>query len=195
MDLHGIISSFSYVGIFALMVANGVANIPSSQILYLVVGYFVGTGSLNLIPAIIAGGIGNTLGNIITFLLVKKYEHAFARKILMLDEPTFKKIHSALHETFTHRGMWWLFVGKLTPSVKAFIPVVAGLASTKTFLTSVIFLFASLIWAFGLIYLGKTFGEQVSLSSFMGVSLVIGIIILFVVYKNVSKKFHEQNRQ
>ncbi len=172
------------------MLANGIANFPSSQILYVIVGYLVGNGSLLFIPAVIAGTLGNTLGNIITFLLVKKYEHTLARKILMLDEVTFKKIHSALHETFTHRGMWWLFIGKLTPSIKAFIPVVAGLAQTKTTLTSIIFFVASGIWASGIIYLGKTFGEQFSLKSFMGVSLVIGLTILFVVYKNISKKFH-----
>ncbi|MDQ5962310.1 MAG: hypothetical protein QG653_117 [Patescibacteria group bacterium] len=192
MDLHALISSFSYLGIFVLMLANGIANFPSSQILYVVVGYFVGNGSLSLAPAVIAGTLGNTLGNIITFLLVKKYEHALARKILMLDEITFKKIHSALHETFTHRGMWWLFIGKLTPSVKAFIPVVAGLAQTKTFLTSIIFFIASSLWAFSIIYLGKTFGEQFSLKSFMGVSLIVGLTILFVVYKNISKRFHAQ---
>jgi membrane protein DedA with SNARE-associated domain len=190
MDLQEIISSFSYIAIFVLMLTNGVANLPSSQILYVIVGYMVGTGSLLFIPAVIAGTLGNTLGNIITFLLVKKYEHTLARKILMLDEMTFKKIHSALHETFTHKGMWWLFIGKLTPSIKAFIPVVAGLAQTKTALTSLIFFVASGIWACGIIYLGKTFGEQFSLKSFMGVSLIVGLTILFIVYKNISKKFH-----
>lgn len=194
MDLQEIILSFSYASIFILMTTNGVMNLPSSQILYVIVGYLVGTGTLSFLPAVIAGTLGNTLGNIITFLLVKKYEHSIARKLLMLDETTFKKIHSALHETFSKKGMWWLFIGKLTPSVKAFIPVVAGLASTKTFLTSAIFFFASGIWATAIIFLGKTFGEQFTLKSFMGVSLAIGLTILFIVYVNVSKKFHEKNQ-
>lgn len=108
----------------------------------------------------------------------------------MVDEATFTKVHGALHDTFTRRGMWWIFIGKLTPSVKAFIPVVAGLAETKTGLTSFIFAVASFVWAFGIVYLGKTFGEQFSLSSFMTVSLVVGLVILFIVYRNVSKKIH-----
>ena len=172
------------------MITNGVLNFPSSQILYLVAGYFVGTGSLFFIPTVIVGALGNTIGNIITFLLVKKYERNIAHKILMVDENTFNKIHSALHTTFTNRGMWWVFIGKLTPSVKAFIPVVAGLAQTKTYLTFCIFAAASFVWALLLVYLGKTFGEQFSLSSFMGVSLVVGLIILFIVYRNVSKKIN-----
>lgn len=188
MDIHQILLSFSYVGIFALMVSNGILNFPSSQILYLVAGYFVGTGSLLFIPTLIAGAIGNTIGNTITFLLIKKYDHALAHKILMMKEETFRSVHTALHETFTRRGMWLVFFGKLTPSVKAFIPVIAGLAQTKTFHTIIIFFCASFIWATGLIYLGKTFGEHVSLSSFLAVSLIVGLLILYIVYRNVAKR-------
>ena len=187
-DLHTFISSFSYLAIFVLMFTNGVINLPSSQILYIIAGYFVFTGNLLFMPTIIAGTLGNTLGNITTFLLVKKYEHSFARKLLLMDESTFSKIHSALHSTFTHRGMWWIFLGKLTPSVKAFIPIVAGLANTKTKLTSFIFLIASLIWSIAITSLGYFFGEQITMKSFATVSLIIGFIIIFIVYKNISKK-------
>lgn len=189
IDLHTLVSSGSYLAIFLVMTANGAVNFPSSQIFYLIVGYFVGTGHFNFFYAVLFGALGNTLGNIIIYTLVQKYGHSFARKIVMLDEDMFRKIHGALHDTFSRRGMWWLFVGKLTPSVKAFIPLVAGLADTKKFPTYSIFLIASCVWAGTLIYLGKLFGENVSLSSFMAVSLVVGLTILFVVYKNIAKKF------
>jgi membrane protein DedA with SNARE-associated domain len=190
MDLHSVISSGSYAAIFALMIANGVINFPSSQILYLIAGYFVATGHLDFSRAVIAGALGNTVGNIITFLLIKKYERPLARKLLMMNEVTFNKIHGALHDTFSRRGIWWLFLGKLTPSVKAFIPIVAGLAETSVPLTSFIFLIASFVWAIGVMYLGYAFGEHVSLGSFLGVSFLIGAGIIFVIYKNISKKLH-----
>ncbi len=170
------------------MIANGIVNFPSSQILYLIVGYFVSIGKLSFIPAIIAGTIGNTMGNIVAFLLIRKYQRPLARKLLMLDEKTFDKIYSALHDTFSRHGIWWLFIGKLTPSVKAFIPIVAGLARTPVSLTSGIFLVASAIWGTAIIYIGKTFGEHVSLSSFLAVSAVVGVAILFILYKKISKK-------
>lgn len=188
MDLHFLISSGSYAAIFVLMVANGIVNFPSSQILYLVVGYFVSTGNLVFATAVLAGALGNTIGNFVTYSLIKKYEHPLARKLLMLNEETFKKVHSALHETFSQRGMWWLFIGKLTPSVKAFIPVLAGLSRTPTLLTTFIFLSASFVWAIAIIYLGYAFGEHVSLSSFLAVSFLIGAGIFFILYKNISKK-------
>jgi membrane protein DedA with SNARE-associated domain len=173
------------------MTANGVANFPSSQLLYIIAGYLVSTSSLLFVPTIIAGALGNTLGNIITFLLVKKYDKPFAQKLLMMDDTTFTKVHSALHETFSRRGMWYIFVGKLIPSVKAFIPIVAGLANTRTRLTSFLFLIASFIWATGVTSIGYYFGKNVSLSSFTAVSLLIGGTILFVVYRNVSKKLEK----
>lgn len=188
MDLHLLISSGSYAAIFVLMVANGIINFPSSQILYLIVGYFVSTGNLIFATAVLAGALGNTIGNFVTYSLIKKYEHPLARKLLMLNESTFNKIHGALHDTFSRRGVWWLFIGKLTPSVKAFIPVLAGLARTPALLTTFIFLSASFVWAVGIIYLGYAFGEHVSLSSFLAVSFLIGASIIFILYKNISKK-------
>lgn len=188
IDLHSFISTGSYVAIFILMLTNGLANFPSSQFLYVICGYFISTGSLLFIPTIIAGALGNATGNIITFLLVKKYEKPFARKLLMMDEDTFTKVHSALHATFSKRGMWYIFVGKLIPSVKAFIPIVAGLANTKTGITSVIFLVASIIWASLITSIGYYFGEHVSFKSITTVSLVIGFIVIFFVYKAYTKQ-------
>lgn len=170
------------------MLANGIGNFPSSQLLYIICGYFISTGNLLFIPTIIAGASGNTIGNIVTFLLVKKYEHSFARKLLMMDEVTFSKVHGALQTTFERQGLWYIFIGKLIPSVKAFIPIVAGLANTKTKITSFIFLIASLIWATAITTLGYFFGEQITLKSFAAVSLLVGSIIIFIVYKKVSKK-------
>lgn len=193
MDITSLVSSFSYGAIFILMVTNGIANFPSSQLLYIVAGYFVSTGSLLFIPTIIAGALGNTIGNIIIFLLVKKYDKPFAKKIVMMDDATFTKIHTALHSTFSKRGLLYIFVGKLIPSVKAFIPIVAGLANTRTRITSILFLLSSTIWAIGVTAIGYYFGKNVTLQSFTLVSLIIGFTILFIVYRNVSKKLNTAN--
>ncbi len=185
-DLHFLITSFSYVAIFLLMVTNGAVNLPSSQFLYIICGYFIASSSLLFVPTIIVGALGNALGNIITFLLIKKYDKPLARTLLMVDEPTFTKIHGALHSTFSRRGMWYIFVGKCIPSIKAFIPIVAGLAHTPTRITAFIFLIASFLWASILTSIGYYFGEHVSLTSISGVSLLIGVIVIFFVYKKYS---------
>ena len=186
-DLHSLISSFSYIAIFILMLTNGILNFPSSQFLYAICGYFIATSSLLFIPTIIAGACGNALGNIITFLLIKKYGEPLAQKLLMVDATQFKTIHSGLHATFLKKGMWWIFFGKLIPAIKAFIPIVAGLANTNTKLTSFIFLVASIIWAIMITSIGYFFGENVSFTSISTVSLTIACIIIFLVYRSYKK--------
>lgn len=189
-DLHFLISHFSYIAIFILMLTNGAVNFPSSQFLYVICGYFVSTESLLFVPTVIAGALGNTIGNTITFLLIKKYEYPLARKLLMMDEHTFTKVHTTLHATFAKRGMWYIFIGKLIPSVKAFIPIVAGLAQTRTKITIAIFLVASTIWATMITFLGYFFGEHVNFGSITAVSFIISCVVIFFLYKTYSKQSH-----
>lgn len=188
MNIHDIITHFSYVAIFLLMIANGAVNFPSSQLIYIVCGYFVSTSSLLFVPTVLIGALGNTIGNTVTFLLIKKYDTPLAQKILMMDAATFNKVHSALHATFARRGMWYIFIGKIIPSVKAFIPIVAGLADTKSKLTVMIFFCASVIWATAVTSIGYYFGEHVTLTSISAVSLTIAAIIVFLAYRTFSKK-------
>lgn len=190
-DLHFLVANFSYLAIFILMITNGVINFPSSQFLYIICGYFVSTGSLLFFPTIIIGASGNTIGNIITFLLIKKYDKPLARKLLMMDAITFTKVHTTLHATFARRGLWYIFIGKLIPSVKAFIPIIAGLADTKTKITSFIFFIASSLWATALVTIGYYFGEKVTLTSLSTVSFLIALVVIFFVYKAYTKQVKE----
>lgn len=188
MDITSLIDSYSYLAIFLLMTLNGATNLPSSQLLYVALGYFVGTGTVSFIPTALAGALGNTLGNVITFLLIKKHGVTLAHKLLMVDEQAFAKIHTSLHKTFTKKGLWFIFLGKLTPSIKAFIPIVAGLANTGTKITTLIFALSSFLWACMILSIGYFFGKNVSLTSFTAVSLVVGGTILFFVYKSLKKQ-------
>lgn len=187
MDLTFLISNFSYVAIFVLMLLNGVINFPSSQFLYAICGYFIATSNLLFVPTVIAGALGNAIGNTIIFLLIKKYDKPLAIKLLMIDAKTFSAIHTTLHATFTRRGLWYIFFGKLIPTVKAFIPIVAGLANTKTKITSLIFFASSVIWAMMITSIGYYFGQHVNFTSLTTVSLLIGSIVVFFAYKAYKK--------
>jgi len=187
MDFHAIISSYSYIGIFLLLVLNGIFNFPSSQIIYLITGYFVSKGNLEFLPTILSGALGNTIGNAILFLLIKKHGKTFARKIIFMNEEKFDKVCSSLEKTFSKNGLLFIFFGKLIPSVKAFIPTIAGLARTATIITIVLFFVASVIWAAILNAIGFYFGENFSLTSFSLISVLIGLIIIYFFYKKFSK--------
>ena len=187
-DLTTIISSFSYLAIFVLMTSNGIISFPSSQILYLVAGYLASSGKLSVPEVIVFGALGNTLGNMITYHLVRKYDATFAQKILLLDKATFTKIHSTVHDIFSKRGIWWLFIAKCTPSLKVIVPTVAGLANTNKKLTSFIFLTSSILWASIFTCLGFYFGTQVSLRAIAPVSFIVGLAVITALYFSFQKK-------
>lgn len=188
MDINLIISQFSYLGIFALMTLNGIINIPSSQLLYLITGYFIGTKTLDPSLVIISGALGNTLGNMITVFLVRKHGTSLAGKLLGLNQEAFEKLHSTLEKVFKKKGLWYLFLGKITPSIKAFIPILAGLARVNPITASFIFLTSSVLWACGINGIGYYFGKNVSLQSFALFSFLIGGTILFFAYRSFKKE-------
>lgn len=65
-------------------------------------------------------------------------------------------------------GTLWLIIGKATPSVKVFVPIVAGVAKISRLRAIAIFFLGSLIWAAGITYLGYHFGQRLDLAEFYG---------------------------
>lgn len=182
-DLHQIIISLSYLGIFILMTINGAFNFPSSQILYLIVGYFVAIGNIELVPAVISGSLGNALGNMFIYELVYKYGKPVATKFLYVKEHTIDKFH----KEFEGKGLWFLYLGKLTPSIKVFIPAVAGLSKIKRSHAIYLFTITSAIWATIIIYIGYFFGEQITLENYTITISIVGIVILILAYIKFQK--------
>jgi membrane protein DedA with SNARE-associated domain len=103
----------SYLGIFLLMVANGFVSFPSSQILYIIVGYFVGTGYLSFLPASLIGAFGNTIGNILLYETVRRYGIQALQFMQIYKAEEVRKVEVA----FQKRGTWFLFVAKLLPQL------------------------------------------------------------------------------
>ena len=52
-----------------MMITNGAISLPSSQLLFIVVGYFIGQGSIALVPAVVAGAAGASLSSGVVIIL------------------------------------------------------------------------------------------------------------------------------
>lgn len=178
IDLHQLILSFKYIGLFILLISNGIISFPSSQIVYLIVGYFVSLGKISLLPSILVGATGNTIGNLIIYRLVYKYGVSAVKKFAYTDEEHLKMLHKKVEA----HGLWFLFIGKLIPSVKVFVPIVAGLARIKMTEAVVIFFASSTIWATAIIYIGYYFGESITMKGYTLVMGAVGIIIAIIFY-------------
>lgn len=168
-----------------MMITNGAISIPSSQILYIIVGYFVAQGNLLISFAVFVGAFGNTVGNIILYELTRKHGRTFIERIKIFPTRELAKIEAA----FKKRGAWFVFVSKLLPAIKVYVPVVAGLGKMSRPLFSVLMFLASTIWATGFISIGYFFGKSSDLFGKYAIVLVlVAFVVLFLFYRYINSK-------
>ncbi|MCK9352012.1 MAG: DedA family protein [Candidatus Paceibacterota bacterium] len=174
MDTETIIVSFSYLGIFGLMISNGFISFPSSQVLYIIAGYFVFKGDLSLAAVIAVGTLGNTIGNIILYEAARSKGLAYLTKFQIFREKEIKKVEVV----FQKKGAWFLAVGKLVPALKVFIPIPAGLAKMNRGLYIAIVFITSAIWSTPFLAIGYYFGKS---SKVFGRYAIVMTLVAFVV--------------
>ncbi len=182
MDIEAIILGSSYIGILGLMTLNGLASFPSSQVLYIVVGYFVGTGALALLPALFLGAVGNTIGNILLYEGVRRGGTHFATKFGALRQEDIDRVSIV----FQTKGAWYLFVGKLLPAIKVFIPIIAGVAHVHRAVFTTLMFVASTLWAAGFMTIGYVFGKDSDVwKSYALILTVVAGGLLFLLYRRL----------
>lgn len=185
MDIESIIVASSYLGIFLLMISNGAVSFPSSQILYIIVGYFISIGSLALFPASLAGAVGNTIGNIILYELVRRHGIHYLKQFQVFREQDIKKVEIV----FRKRGLWFLFVGKLLPAIKVFVPIPAAMGKTHRGVFAVTMFAASWVWSLIFIAIGYSFGKSTQVWKSYGIVLfILAAFIMFIFYRILNSK-------
>ena len=183
MNIEQLIAGGSYFSIFLLMIANGFISFPSSQVLYIIVGYFVGTGYLSLIPASLAGALGNTVGNIVLYEAVRTKGLHYLKKFQIFREKDIQKVNIV----FKKRGLWFLFIGKLLPAIKVFVPISAGVGKVDRRAFAGIMFSASLIWSFIFIAIGYFFGKSAEMWKSYGIILmIVAGSVVFLFYRHMN---------
>ncbi len=183
------LSEIGYGITFGLMTLNGFFSFPSSQLLYIGLGYLIGLEKLSFYAVLIAGALGNTLGNLLLFGGTRKHGLAWAEKFLLVPKETLIKM-----KIFFEEKDWPIFfLGKITPGVKVFAPVAAGLSLISFSAAAIIFLFGSLIWAVPFISIGLFFGlDKEIIGNYLKVigliALVIGLVGFFYFEKRKENK-------
>ncbi len=185
MDTEAIILATSYLGIFVLMISNGFISFPSSQILYIIVGYFISTGTLFFVPASLIGAFGNTIGNIILYEVVRRHGVHYLTKFQVFKESDVKKVEIV----FRKKGLWFLFIGKLLPAIKVFVPIPAAMGKTHRGIFALLMLSASWVWSCIFIAIGYYFGKNTGVWKSYGMILaIVALIIFFLFYRMLNSK-------
>lgn len=190
LNIELLIQGGSYFAIFLLMIANGAVSFPSSQVLYIIAGYFIAQGNLVLLPVAIVGAFGNTVGNVILYELVRKHGRTFVARMKLFPTRELAKVEAAFHK----KGAWFIFVGKLLPAIKVFVPIPAGLGKMHRGLFATLMFVASFIWSLAFISIGYFFGKSSNFFGHYAIALMVVaaiVLFLFYLYINSDEVVHE----
>ena len=184
-DVETIIETLGYLGIFLLMTANGLISFPSSQFLYILTGYFISTGNLLLVPVVLFGALGNALGNVLLYELVRTKGLHYVEKWNLFPKRELRKISVAFHK----KGVWFLFVGKLLPALKVFVPIGAALGKTHRGVYVVLMFVASAIWALPFNAIGYYVGKSTdTLGTYAVFIMILAFVVMALFYRYLNSK-------
>ncbi len=190
-----IIQSVGYFGVFVLMVLNSTAIPIPSEVILPFAGFLANQGDLSLILVIVVGILGDLVGSIIGYSigffleenlllgLIKKYG-----KIILITEHDYHKATGWIKKY----GIPFVFIGKMTPGIKSFVAVAAGITEVKFTKFVISNLLAALIYVSIVSYIGFYLGSQWDIlgAYFRKFELVIAalVIIFGLLYVNYKLK-------
>jgi membrane protein DedA with SNARE-associated domain len=186
-----LIQSFGYPGIFVLMLFNSCAIPIPSEVILPFAGFLANMGKLSLPLIIITGILGDFIGSIIAYCLgffleealllnlIKKYG-----KFILLTQHDYIKATTWIKKY----GTPVVFIGKMTPGIKSFISVAAGITEIKFIKFIIGNILASLIYVSLVSYIGFYLGSKWNtLGGYFRkfeIVIVVVIVIAFIWYIN-----------
>ena len=160
-----LVSTGGLLAIFLLMAAESAGLPISSEIVVplggaAASGALAGVAHLNFIAVVAASSIGNLLGSLVAYLLVRKYGE---RVILGPGRRIgLSAGHMRLAERFFDRfGLGAVFLGRLLPIVRTYISFPAGLSKKVTPIPfTIATILGAIPWNFALAYAGLKLGDH-----------------------------------
>lgn len=158
-----IVNATGYWGVFfAMLVESCLIPLPS-EVTMPFAGAAAAQGELNLIGVTLAGAFGNLVGSIIAYYIGLKADEAVMTKFIrkwgkwiLLSEHEYERAKKWLNKY----GNQVSFFSRLLPGVRTVISLPAGAAKIDFKQFCVYTFIGSLIWSFGLAFIGYKMGEN-----------------------------------
>src|ERR1700722_1291637 len=182
-ELAFYLTKYGYYAIFLLVFIQelGIPNPITNELVLIFCGYLSYTGTLNFYKVIIVAISADFIGTTILFFIFYSFskwliEHS--PKWLPLTGETIEKLKKKLLK----RGNRSVFIGRLTPFLRGYVSVAAGMlhVKPKAFLGTVII--SAITWSGGLVLLGRLIGPYWNqMIKERGVIENISIVIVLIV--------------
>jgi len=153
------IESWGYFGIFILMTLEGSFVPIPSEVIMPFSGYLASQGVFSIWNIALIGALGNIVGTIFTYLVARYLGLPFLYKYGKFVLVRQSDIDMA-HRLFERHGILIIFISRLLPGIRGFVPIPAGIAKMRL-LPFVFYVFVgSYIWSLFLAYIGYFAGEN-----------------------------------
>jgi len=154
-----VISRMQYAGIVLLMGIESACIPLPSEVIMPFSGYLVYKGTLTLWLVAVAGAVGCVLGSWVAYAvgawggrpLIERYG-----KYVLISHHDL----DLADRWFRRHGELTIFVGRLLPVIRTFIAFPAGVARMPLWRFSLYTFLGSLIWCWGLAWIGLRLGEH-----------------------------------
>jgi membrane protein DedA with SNARE-associated domain len=176
-----------YLTVFFFAYIENLFPPSPSDIVVVIAGSLVGTGTISFIPLFVSATIGSLAGFLTAFIIGWQFDKKLIHsgKIKFINIQSVDKVESA----FRKWGYYLIVANRFLPGTRAVISFFAGMSRLNVNKTSILSLLSSALWNLILIYLGITFGKNIDLidnylKTYSTIIWVItGIIILFFVVR------------
>lgn len=176
-----VIEQLGYAGVFVGMTLESVGLPIPSEVIMPFAGYVVWEGGLTLIGITLAGTLGCLAGSLIAYYIGlwggrPLLEH-YGKYVLIR-----KRELDLADKWFGKYGDRAVFVSRLLPVVRTYISFPAGIVKMDVRKFSLYTVLGSLLWCFGLAYIGVLLGPHwvdiEGLFRYLDIAVIVGIIAL-----------------
>ena len=190
-----------YISLFAFAYIENVFPPSPSDLVVVIGGSLVGTGTLSFIPTLIITTIGSVLGFMTLFFIGWMLD----KKVIKSGKLKFISVEAVLkvEAWFNKYGYWVIAINRFLPGTRSVVSFFAGMSRLNIKRTVILSTISAFLWNFLIIYLGMLFGENVDvvdryLETYSNIVVVFTIILVlfFVVrYFFLRKKSDSKNIQ
>lgn len=172
-----------YVVLFAFAYIENVFPPSPSDLVVVIGGSLIGTGTLSFIPTLIVTSIGSILGFMTLFFIGSQLDKKIIRagKIKFISIEALDKVEM----WFQKYGYWIILVNRFLPGTRSVISFFGGLSELNIKKTIILATISALVWNSIIIYLGMIFGSNVHLvdkylSSYSRIAFIVSLVVIAV---------------
>ncbi len=172
-----------YVVLFGFAFVENVFPPSPSDLVVVVGGSLIATGSIHFVPTLILTTVGSVIGFMTLFFIGSQFD----RKIIRTGKIKFITVESLdkVEHWFMKYGYYIILANRFLPGTRSVISFFAGLSELSVKKTIILASISAIVWNAIIIYLGILFGEHIDtvdkyLSNYNKTAIIVTVLVIII---------------